>query len=293
MSPVASLDVELTDVTLHCETFGPDDGPLALCLHGFPDTWHTFRYLAPHLAARGYHVVTPATRGYAPSSISATGNYQIAALAGDAAQLHERLGGDERAVLIGHDWGAVAAYPAITAEPERWRRAITMSVPPLFTVATSFMTFEQLQHSWYMFFFHSPLADVVLELDDMDFVKRLMAQWSPGFDFSEDLAHVREALASAENRRAALGYYRAMFDVELIDETLAPFEAARTHLPSVPSLYVHGENDGCFLTSSLANPLDFLAPGSRLAMVEDAGHFVHLEQPETVHRAIDAFLADA
>jgi pimeloyl-ACP methyl ester carboxylesterase len=288
---VASLTVELADVTLHCATFGPEDGPLALCLHGFPDTWHTFRYLAPHLAARGFHVVTPAMRGYAPSSVSATGNYQIAALASDAAQLHERLGGDERAVLIGHDWGAVATYPAITAEPQRWRRAVTMSVPPLLSVATSFTTFAQLHSSWYVFLFQSPLADTVVELDDMDFIARLMAQWSPGFDFTEDLAHVREALTNKENRQAALGYYRAMFDTALIDATLERFETSRTQLPSVPSLYVHGENDGCFLTSSLADPLDYLAPGSRLVMVENAGHFVHLEQPEEVHRAIDAFLA--
>jgi len=290
---MTTLDVDLGDVTLRCATYGPDDGPLALCLHGFPDTWHTFRYLAPHLAARGYHVVTPAMRGYAPSSVSASSNYQVAALASDATMLHERLGGDERAVLIGHDWGAVAAYVAITAEAQRWHRAVTMSVPPLFTVAASFMTFAQLRASWYMFFFQGPLAELVVELDDMAFVKDLMAQWSPGFDFSEDLVHVRAALATAENRSAALGYYRAMFDQVLIDESHAAFDAARQQLPVVPSLYVHGEDDGCFLTSSLGNPLDFLAPGSRLAMVEHAGHFVHLEQPEIVHRVIDEFLAHA
>ena len=120
---MTTFTLDLNDVTLDCETYGPQDGPLVLCLHGFPDTRHTFRYLAPHLAAKGHRVVVPSMRGYAPSSISKTNNYQLATVANDANRLHELLGGDERAVIIGHDWGAAATYPATAAEPERWHRA--------------------------------------------------------------------------------------------------------------------------------------------------------------------------
>jgi len=70
-------------------------GPLALCLHGFPDSPHTWRHLLPSLAAAGYRAVAPFTRGYAPTSVPASGVYQTAALARDANALHDALGGDE------------------------------------------------------------------------------------------------------------------------------------------------------------------------------------------------------
>src|SRR3954468_21252852 len=86
-------------------TWGPADGPLALCLHGFPDSAHTWRLLGPALADAGFRVVAPFMRGYAPTTGPADGRYQTGMLASDAIELHAALGGDERAVLIGHDWG--------------------------------------------------------------------------------------------------------------------------------------------------------------------------------------------
>ncbi len=83
-------------------------GPLALCLHGFPDCAHTWRNLLPELADAGFNAVAPFMRGYAPTGIPADGVYQIGALAADAVALHDALGGDAEAVLIGHDWGAEA-----------------------------------------------------------------------------------------------------------------------------------------------------------------------------------------
>src|ERR1700716_987245 len=81
-------------------------GPLALCLHGFPDSAWTWRHLLPALADGGFRAVAPWLRGYAPSEIPADGAYQTGALAADAIALHEALGGDEGAVIIGPDWGA-------------------------------------------------------------------------------------------------------------------------------------------------------------------------------------------
>src|SRR6266571_8223983 len=69
-------------------------GPLALCLHGFPDCAHTWRHLLPALAGAGFHAVAPFMRGYAPTGVPADGAYQIGALAADAAALHEVLGVD-------------------------------------------------------------------------------------------------------------------------------------------------------------------------------------------------------
>src|SRR5689334_24781966 len=87
-------------------------GPLALCLHGFPDTAHTWRHLLPAPAGAWFHAVAPFMRGSAPTAIPADGATQLGALVADAVALHEVLGGDADAVLIGHDWGAGAAYGA-------------------------------------------------------------------------------------------------------------------------------------------------------------------------------------
>ena len=97
-----------------CLSDGPDDGPLALCLHGFPYTAHTWRYLLPELAEAGFHAVAPFLRGYAPTSIPADGHYQVGALVQDANALHEALGGGPDAVIVGHDW---ARWPPMAPWP--------------------------------------------------------------------------------------------------------------------------------------------------------------------------------
>ena len=81
-------------------------GPLALCLHGFPDTAHTWRHLLPALAGAGFHAVAPFMRGYAPTAVPADGAYRLRRA--DRRRRGPARGPGRRrdAVLIGHDWGA-------------------------------------------------------------------------------------------------------------------------------------------------------------------------------------------
>jgi pimeloyl-ACP methyl ester carboxylesterase len=120
-------------------------GPLALCLHGFPDSAWTFRHLLPDLAEAGYRAVAPWMRGYAPTGVPADGRYQSGALVADACALHEALGGDGDAVVIGHDWGAGAAAGAAAWEPDRWRRVVTMAVLPRAFGVIGYTAYEQLR----------------------------------------------------------------------------------------------------------------------------------------------------
>jgi pimeloyl-ACP methyl ester carboxylesterase len=170
---------------------GPADGPLALCLHGFPDTAHTYRFLLPALADAGFRAVAPFSRGYAPTAIPADGRFQTGALARDANALHEALGGDERAVIIGHDWGAQATYGAASSAPDRWRRVVGMAVPVGPALAGQFLQYDQIKRSFYMYFFQSPLADFVVGGVDLSLIANHWVDWSPGYYAAADGAHGR------------------------------------------------------------------------------------------------------
>ena len=93
MTDLRLVTVETSELTHGCLVAG-DSGPLALCLHGFPDTAHGWRHLLPALADAGFRAVAPFLRGYAPTQIPADGQYHVATLVRDATALHETLGGD-------------------------------------------------------------------------------------------------------------------------------------------------------------------------------------------------------
>jgi pimeloyl-ACP methyl ester carboxylesterase len=267
-------------------------GPLALCLHGFPDSAWTWRHLLPALAGAGFRAVAPFMRGYAPTSVPADGRYQTAALGLDACALHGALGGDSDAVIIGHDWGAMATYIAANHEPERWKRVVAMAVPPAGAVASGFMTYQQLKKSWYMFFFQHGLSDVVVGMGDLAFIDGLWADWSPGFDGSEDLPHVKDCLRDPANLAAALGYYRATLGGVGLDPSLDAVQNAGNNITAQPTLYLHGRTDGCMGLEVAEGARSFLtSEGSRMEIVENAGHFLQVEQPEVVNELIVDFVS--
>ena len=268
-------------------------GPLALCLHGFPDSPHTWRHLLPSLAAAGYRAVAPFTRGYAPTSVPASGVYQTAALARDANALHDALGGDEHAVIIGHDWGAPSACGAAIDAPQRWRKVVSMAVPPGPALGAAFVgNLAQIQRSWYMFFFQHGLSNFVVPANDFAFIDMLWSQWSPGYDAREDLTHVKQALREPDHLQAALGYYRATLGDGKRDPELATLQQRMgAEYPSQPLLYLHGDDDGC-VGREVAEAARAISPANvRYEFVAQAGHFMQLEQPARVNELIVGFVA--
>lgn len=289
--PVAITDGRIGANGLEIAYLEAGRGPLALCLHGFPDSAWTWRHLLPDLAAAGFHAVAPFLRGYAPTSIPDDGHYQAGALAADAVALHDAFGSGESSVLIGHDWGAIATYAATGWQPERWRRAVAIAVPPLGATSAGLLQYDQLRRSWYMFFFQHPFSDAAVAADDLVFIDRLWADWSPGYDASDDLPKVKAALGDPANLTAALGYYRAMLGDGPKDPTLDEIDAAAMAPSPVPTLYLHGDRDGCMGVDIAQQAAAFLpAPGSRVEIVADTGHFLHLESPKSVDATIVEFL---
>jgi pimeloyl-ACP methyl ester carboxylesterase len=286
--------VRANDLEFGVVEAGPAQGPLALCLHGFPDCAHTWRRLLPSLADAGFHGVAPFMRGYAPTGIPADGAYSVGALAADAIALHEALGGSGDAVLIGHDWGAEAAYAAAAHAPDRWRRLVTMAVPPASLDPVLFSDYEQLKRFFYLFMFRDPtgFADAVVAAGQMAFLDRLWDDWSPGYEAAEDLANVKECLREPARLAAAIGYYRQPEAGN--SDSAAPYadeqRAAGRQAPQ-PTLYLHGADDGCISEDMARGAEPLLAPSSRMVVIDEAGHFLHLEKPREVGEHILGWIA--
>lgn len=275
---------------------GSSDGPLALCLHGFPDHALAFEELLAELADAGFHAVAPWMRGYAPTGLAPDGNYQSASLALDAIALADALAGDRDAVLIGHDWGALATYLASVTAPQRFRRIVTMAVPHTGVLFAHMTTPAQLKRSWYMYFFQLPMAEAVVPLDDFALIDTLWRDWSPGYE--PDPAYMRalkDMLAAPGVTAAALAYYRAILGATPADPALDAVQAKLTDPIPVPALYLHGADDGCIgggiaVVESEMKP--FFPAGLELVLVPGTGHFLHLEEPDVVNHRIVTFLCE-
>lgn len=146
---------------------------------------------------------------------------------------------------------------------------------------------RQLRNSWYIAFNQLPgLPERHLER----LVGKLWRDWSPGYDATEDLAHVAAAMPDRAHRRAVVDYYRALARPFPPPREYRRWQGAEMRLPVVPVLYLHGADDGCLdpRLADLVGP--HLPPGSATHLVEHAGHFLQLEQPAEVNRLVLDFL---
>ncbi len=150
-------------------------GPLVLLLHGFPDTAHTWDQTRPALAAAGFRAVSPFTRGYAPTEVPASGDYRIDTLASDAAELIEALG-ETSAIVVGHDWGASAAFGAAIQFPERVRFLVTLAIPHPASLRPSPLLLWKARHFVTL---RTPGAVERVRADDFAYVDELVRRWSP------------------------------------------------------------------------------------------------------------------
>ena len=266
-------------------------GPLALCLHGFPDSAYSMAPLLAALAAAGYRAVAPFMRGYAPTEIPPNGRYQTAVLGQDALALITALGA-EQAVVIGHDWGAAAAYAAAVMAPARITRLVTAAVPYGPGLIMRLITDPaQQRRSWYMYLLTSPLGEPSLAWDDFALIGRLWADWSPGFAVPG--AHMEKIKQSFRHPGAALAaasYYKCAFLAELHDPALADLQGSIGSAPiHVPALYLHGAQDGC-VGADIGCEAALFTAGLQTEIVPGAGHFLLLEQPDMVNARIVEFL---
>ncbi len=262
-----------------------EDGPLVLCLHGFPDIPRTWAPLTEDLRDAGYRIVSPWLPGYAPSSLR--GPLDPLAVARTILALAEELSPEQPVRIVGHDWGSVVAQCAIAQWPERFRAAALLAVPHMLAFGENIKEHpRQLGRSSYMGLFQLPvLSDWLVALRDFAFVERLWRTWSPRFDPGEDYFDELK-LCLRSSMPAPLHYYRALRAPEVVREIRRILVAGPI---VVPTIYLHGERDGCVGSEITRGQNGYFSALFEQLTLADAGHFLHLEQPAVVNEAIVAW----
>ena len=167
--------IEIGDLSVHVAEAGA--GPLVLLLHGFPESWYSWRHQLTALAAAGYHAVAPDQRGYGRTDgPDGPGSYTMLHLTGDVIGLMDALGA-ERAVVAGHDWGAPVAWNTALLRPDRVSGVIGLSVPytPRGTTPPVPALRALFGDGFYICYFQQPgIADAELGRDPHDTFRRLL-----------------------------------------------------------------------------------------------------------------------
>lgn len=261
---------------------GPQSGPLALCLHGFPDAASTWAPLLERLAREGFHAVAPYLRGFAPSGLANDDCYRIEALVWDALQLYERFDGDGNAVIVGHDWGADIAHHLLAHRPNAFRRAVTMSLPPSGDIPIDTANETQMRRSWYAFMLAFDWSAALMQRDDFALLSSLCRQWSPNLDHRAHVAEVKQCFPTTAHCAAATALYRDMMRPRALPATYASLERKLSGAISTPVLYMHGANDGCIDPALTSLAHQNLPGSSRVELLHNVGHFPHLEATNEV-----------
>ncbi len=277
-----SRRIAVGDVVLHVVEAGDPHGPLMILLHGFPESWWAWRQQIDPLAAAGFRVVVPDQRGYgdsdAPRGVAA---YRLDRLADDVVAVADACGVD-RFVCVGHDWGAVVTWWVAARHPTRVARAVVIDGPHPDTLWQTVLAHPtQALRSAYVAFFQLPwLPEAVLGAFDFALLRRTMRSSARPGTFT---AAVLDRYAADWRRpgtlTAMLNWYRAL--------------RRRRASPPVriapPTLILWGGRDR-FLGTDVARAGLALCDDGRLVIVDDATHWLPLEEPERVVREMVGFV---
>ena len=269
-------------IRMHYVTQGV--GPLIVLLHGFPEFWYSWRFQIPFLAEHGYTVVAPDLRGYNDTDKPRKG-YDIPTLLRDIRGLIKGLG-QQKAIIVGHDWGGALAWAFAINYPEMTECLIVMNAPHPAAMMREMRTLKQLRKSWYIFAFQIPwLPEYMLRRNHANEIGKMLrgaALQKSAFP-REVTAKYQEAMSKPGAIKAAISYYRQLF-------WRLPFSFKSYELRiNVPTLLIWGEHDialGIELTTGLERWVNDI----QIKRIPDSGHWVQQEQPDKVNEYLQEFL---
>ena len=272
---------EVGDVKLHYVEAG--EGPLVVLLHGFPEFWFGWRLQIAPLAAAGFRVVAPDTRGYNLSSKPEDfKDYGVDLLADDIRGLIGELGA-ESAHLVGHDWGGSIAWTVAMNHPEVVDRLAILNAAHPRKLSEGLKNPNQLRKSWYFFFFATPgLPEEVVHLRDWHFFRHFLHDANPPYT-DEEFARYVDAWSQEGAAAGMIDYYRASVRQNQKEA------AAKLRPLSAPTLVIWGERDS-YLGSDLAEPDKDDVPNlHRVERLPDASHWVHHDEADRVNQLLTDF----
>lgn len=284
MSDPTHVSVQTNGITLQVAQAGPEDGPLVLLLHGFPDFWYGWRHQIDGLANAGYRVWAPDQRGYnqsdKPDGIAA---YNVDHLAADIVGLIQAAG-HEKAFVVGHDWGGGVAWWTAIRYPQHVEKLVILNSPHPAVLRKQFsQNRRQLLKSWYMFAFQIPRLPEWLTLRNGAKTGRnaLRDSSRPGTFSEADLDLYEAAWRQPGAMTGMVNWYRAAFQH-------SPQRPAdnRVH---IPTRIIWGAHDA-FLSRELATLSAAYGDNVDVHYFEEATHWVQHEEPERVNRLIGEFL---
>lgn len=264
---------------LHRDERGGDAVPVVL-FHGFPDTAASWDGIADALVAAGHRVVVPHLRGYHPQTIVTGRRYRARDLAEDAVAILDATGVD-RAVLVGHDWGAAMAYGGASLAPERVAGVVGVAIPHPRTLRPTPSMAWNVRH-----FLTLKLPGIAARVraDDFAYIDTLYARWAPNWSGPERercLADVKQAFADPVVLDAAIAYYR---DLSPRSE---PDLVRRLDMPGL----VIGSTDDLVPESAFQRSRRAFNDRVEVLIVDGAGHWPHREDEPAVTAALLDFAA--
>jgi len=259
-------------VKIHYASLGA--GPLVVMIHGFPDYWYTWRRQMEGLADK-FQMVAIDQRGYNLSDKPAgVENYDVRLLIGDVVAVIKHLG-QQKAVIVGHDWGGLVAWQVAINVPEVVDRLIILNLPhPRGLTRELAHNPEQQKNSAYARRFQAEGAEKTLTAEGL-------ASWVKD---PEAKPKYIEAFKQSDFG-AMLNYYKRNYPREPYTEDTSPLKKVQA-----PVLMIHGLKDTALLAPALNGNWDYVERDLTLTTVPTAGHFVQADEPDFVTKTMRAWL---
>lgn len=307
----------LGDTSYHLVEAGPRNGRLVLMSHGFPESWHSWRYQLNALGDAGYHAVAVDMLGYGKSDSPAElVKFSQGSIAEDFAAIAAAFG-HQQWVAMGHDWGAPTAWTSALQFPEKVSAVIAMSIPfggrsktpPLVKLKQMFD-----RRFFYINYFQEPgVAESELEANVEGFIRAIIWAWCgenpdqpdpygtssakgllefmpdpgvlPSWLDENTFAELVESY-SRQGLRGPLSYYRN------IDQNWSDMGCYKSLEVKQPSLFLYGGRDPCTQLGGEFDRMPSWVNNLQIEKFADSGHWLQQEAPEAVNASILKFLAN-
>lgn len=280
-----------------CEVSGPANGRSVILLHGWPDDARTWDRVLPALHSAGWQTIVPYLRAVGGSRFrnpSSMRSGQLSALGQDVIDLANAMK-LARFAVVGHDWGARAAYIAASLSPDRVSHCIALSVGYGTNDPRQKLSFRQASNYWYHWYMALEFGEAAVRNDRKALARFLWESWSPNWRFSEtEFDATARSFDNPDWADVVLHSYRHRWGLEAGDPDYEPLERALTQTPPmvVPTLVIHGAADRCNDPASSEGRNAYFKGRYERVLLGGVGHFPQRESAD-IGNVIARFLAMA